>query len=342
VLVVDDGSPHPAAIAAVAAAHGAEIIHHPVARGPAAARNTGLTTTRAPLVAFIDSDIVVAAGCLARLTGHFADPGTGAVAPRVMSQSSGGGTLAAYEARHSSLDMGRRPGLVRPWSPVPYLPSATLVVRRQAISAGFEEDLRTGEDVDFVWRLADAGWAIRYDPAVTVQHELPASARELARKRFSYAASIGVLAVRHPTALPAIRIDAAAAVVVLTLLRRPWLAIALAGREAMRIHGTLRHRTAHPAGLAATIGGRSLLGAVRSLAHAVRRPWWPIFAVAAISSQRFRVLLAGAWVIGCVEARTAHPSHAALAVADDLISGAGTWWSCLRCRTTIPLRPSRR
>ena len=44
---------------------------------------------------------------------------------------------------------------MRPGSPVAYVPTAALVVRRSALEAldGFDEALAVGEDVDFVWRL---------------------------------------------------------------------------------------------------------------------------------------------------------------------------------------------
>ena len=58
VLVVDDGSEDPGAVADVAAAHGAALVRRPVNGGPGAARNTGLLTVATEVVAFLDSDCV--------------------------------------------------------------------------------------------------------------------------------------------------------------------------------------------------------------------------------------------------------------------------------------------
>lgn len=341
-FVIDDGSPDPTAIARVAEAHGAEVDRHPAARGPAAARNTGLALSVAPIVAFVDSDVVVHDGCLARLASHFADPVTGAVAPRVLSESSASGRLAAYEARHSSLDRGTRASRVRPGSSVPYVPAATLLVRREALAAGFDEQLPVGEDVDLVWRLGDAGWGVWYDPAATVDHELRPSAVALTRRRFTYATSIGALATLHPEALPAMRADPSALAIVLALLPCPRLATMVVAAQALRLHARLRDLTNHPMRPAIMLSGRSLLGAVRGLAHAVRRPWWPLCAALAVRNCRARRLLCAAYAVGLVESRPTRPSHAGLAVADDLIAGAGTWWSCVQFRTTVPLRPRRK
>ena len=60
---------------------------------------------------------------------------------------------------------------MRPGSKVPYVPTTALVVRRDALEsiAGFDTDLRFGEDVDLIWRL-HRGWRVRYDPTVEVTH----------------------------------------------------------------------------------------------------------------------------------------------------------------------------
>ncbi len=150
VIVVDDRSRDPDAIQSVAAAARAGVLWRPVNGGPAAARNTGLAAAETPLVAFLDSDCVPVPGWLDALLPHFADPAVGAVAPRIVPHEAGRTWLARYEGASSTLDMGQRPSIVRPGSRVPYVPGAALVVRKEAAGAGFAEDMRVGEDVDFV------------------------------------------------------------------------------------------------------------------------------------------------------------------------------------------------
>ena len=58
VIVVDDASADPGAIAAIAAVYGARVVHRPVNGGPGAARNSGLAAAETSLVAFLDSDCV--------------------------------------------------------------------------------------------------------------------------------------------------------------------------------------------------------------------------------------------------------------------------------------------
>ena len=169
VIVVDDGSRDPAAVAATATAAGAHVVRRAVNGGPAAARNTGLAAVDTPLVAFLDSDCVPAPGWLDPLLPHFADPAVAAAAPRIVPYSSDGaaagaaGWLARYEGFSSTLDMGQVPSIVRPGSKVPYVPGAALVVRVAAAGAkdagGFAEHLPVGEDVDFVLAAGRTGLA---------------------------------------------------------------------------------------------------------------------------------------------------------------------------------------
>jgi hypothetical protein len=201
VIVVDDASADPGAIAAIAARYGAEVVRRPVNGGPGAARNTGLTAAGTELVAFLDSDCVPRPGWLDRLLPHFADPAVGAVAPRIVPHQAGTGWLARYEGASSTLDMGRRPSIVRPGAQVPYVPGAALVVRKAAAGSGFAPGLRVGEDVDFVWRLADAGWRVRYEPAARMGHDHRVTFVAWFSRRADYGTSAATLERRHPGAV---------------------------------------------------------------------------------------------------------------------------------------------
>ena len=158
VIVVDDASCDPAAIAQLAKDADAHVLRRPVNGGPGAARNTGLAAADTPLVAFLDSDCVPSPGWLDVLLPYFADPAVGAAAPRIVPHERGRTWLARYEGASSTLDMGARASIVRPGSRVPYVPGAAMVVRKAAAGAGFAEDTRVGEPPDEVDVLAAAGW----------------------------------------------------------------------------------------------------------------------------------------------------------------------------------------
>ena len=200
-IVVDDASADPAAIAAIAAKHGAEVVRRPVNGGPGAARNTGLAAAATEFVAFLDSDCVPEPGWLDRLLPHFADPAVGAVAPRIVPHQAGTSWLARYEGASSTLDMGARPSIVRPGARVSYVPGAALVVRRAAAGAGFADGLFVGEDVDFIWRLPAAGWRVRYEPSATMGHDHRVRFRAWFSRRADYGTSAAVLERLHPGAV---------------------------------------------------------------------------------------------------------------------------------------------
>jgi mycofactocin glycosyltransferase len=198
VIVVDDCSAHPEAIAAICAKHGARVVRRAVNGGPAAARNTGLAAVPTGFVAFLDSDCVPEPGWLQRLLPHFGDPAVGAVAPRIVPHQEGTTWLGRYEGASSTLDMGARPSIVRPGARVSYVPGAALVVRKAAAGAGFAAGMYVGEDVDFVRRMAAAGWRVRYEPAAVMGHDHRVRFRAWFSRRRDYGTSAAVLEELHP------------------------------------------------------------------------------------------------------------------------------------------------
>lgn len=309
VVVVDDCSTDPEAIKA--AARAARVVRLARASGPAAARNAGLAATTAPLVAFIDDDALPRDGWLAALLAHFGDERVGAVAPRVRA-ASGQGPLDAYEAARSPLDMGPRPGIVGPARRVRFVPATALVVRRDAVAGGFDESLRFGEDVDLVWRLSEAGWTVRYEPAGVVEHPRRAGARAWLRQRLEYGSSAAPLAVRHPGALSHLVV--------------PWF-------------GPPWRRDLAPLIAAAE------LRAARQMLDAAWRAYPPALLGAALGSRRARRLAAASLAISIAaewlerRPRLDPLRFGALRTADDLAYAAGVWLGCLRNREAGPLIP---
>ena len=199
VIAIDDASEPP-----VHAVDGARVLRLRTNAGPAVARNAGLGAVTTPLVAFVDTDVRLQPGWLDLLLPHFADRQVGLVAPRVAS-APGAGPVAGYERGNSPLDLGPEPGRIAPGTRLSYVPAAAIVVRTDALRAigGFDRRLRLGEDVDAVWRLIEAGWRCRYEPAVVVHHRPRGSWRGLVAQRISYGSSAAPLAKRHRGALGA-------------------------------------------------------------------------------------------------------------------------------------------
>jgi len=373
VVVVDDGSVRPIT---ADQAPGATLIGRRTAGGPAAARNAGWRMAATEIVLFLDADCAPAPGCLATLLPHFADPQLAAVAPRVQA-GAGGATpawLAAYEKLRSPLDLGLHEAPVRPGSAVPYVPTAALALRREALeqTGGFDEALRFGEDVDLVWRLGKRGWRVRYDPSASVTHPARPSASRWLAQRYQYGRAAAPLAARHGR-------DVA------PVASNPWSAaawgLAAAGHPAAAAAVTvgtsavLARRAGSDLVTARTLAGLALTGDVRAgpaLAEAVRRAWLPpALILAATSSRKGRssawpalvaaltVPAAAEWMTGRVDASLPrgrppsgdlpgdHPgppdlglvTWVALRLADDLAYQAGVWSGALTARSAGALLP---
>jgi len=295
IIVVDDAS-RSAAVGDVARAHGATLIRHAVNRGPAAARNTGLDAVSAPIVAFVDADCAVTPGWIDPLVTHFDDPRVAAVAPRVRPRSNSGGVLPRYEFARSALDMGPRPELVARGAPLGYLPSAAIMIRRSAMAPlRFDEALRVGEDVDLVWRLSDAGWMVRYEPASVVTHKIRPRLLDWARRHFDYGTSAAQLDVRHPRRLAPARLSFwNLAIGLLVLARWPTRGLAVAAELAIAglstglLARTLRASSVSPE-VAPVIVVKGLVAETAAVGHLLRREWWPLGWFALACAPRSRI-----------------------------------------------------
>jgi mycofactocin glycosyltransferase len=348
VIVVDDASLDAAATAAVVARAGATLVRREVNGGPATARNTGLAAVTTPLVAFLDSDCVPRPGWLTHLLPHFTDPAVGAVAPRIVPHELGTGWLARYEGASSTLDMGKRPSIVRPGARVSYVPGAALVVMVKAAGTGFDEDMRVGEDVDFAWRLGQAGWRVRYEPAAVMGHQHRVRLRSWLARRRDYGTSAAALELRHPGSVRPLYVSGWTAAA--------WLAVA-AGRPGTAVGltaaatGVLARKLAPVTGpgdavtLAARLAGGGTVESIRPMGSAITRTWLPLAAGAALAFRRVRLPLAVAVLtpplLDWLDRRPPLDPvrYTAARLLDDTGYGAGVWQGCWRRRTIRPLLP---
>lgn len=351
VVVVDDGSAAPAGHRNPLPSD-VKVLREELPRGPAAARNLGWRAAESEIVVFLDAECVPKGDWLAVLLPHFADPAVAAVAPRIVSSVRDSDALHVYENLRSSLDLGEREAPVRPGSRVPYVPTACLAVRREALQqiGGFEETLRFGEDVDLVWRLNDAGWSVRYEPRASVTHPPRPNLSAWLRQRFDYGRSAAPLARRHGSDVAPLAVS-------------PWsigvwalfaggypaggaaLTAATAGVLARRARGD-KETAIELARLA--VRGNLLAGA--QLAEAIRRAWLlPSLAAMALlpagrPRRRAAAVVAAAFAAPLVEWVSRRPPvdavrWMALRDADDLAYQTGVWFGAVSSRSLKALLP---
>ncbi len=166
--------------------------------------NLVASQTESDWIAPANADIALRPGALARLLeSGAADPGAGAVAPRLI--------LPGERTQHSVFAfptipfavafatgvyrhvraLGDRRAFVGHWDSerarrVPWAVGAFLLVRRQAWDevGGFDErQWMYAEDLDLGWRLHRAGWATRFEPRAHVDHDHQAATTQLFGKR---------------------------------------------------------------------------------------------------------------------------------------------------------------
>jgi mycofactocin glycosyltransferase len=361
IVVVDDGSATPIKQEDFAGAHSnIDVVRHTKSRGPAAARNTGLAACNTGFVAFLDSDVVPRRGWLEALLGHFCDPAVALVAPRIVGLAQTHHLVARYEAVRSSLDLGQREAPVIPYTSVSYVPSAAIICRTTALRdiGGFDETLRSGEDVDLCWRLVEAGARLRYEPIAQVAHDHRTELRDWVARKAFYGGSAAPLSIRHPDKIAPLMISgwALTAWILMAIgstfgyLASLFVA-ALTGR---RIAKAMQGPDTQVWDVLA-VAARSLWSAAMQLASAICRHYWPVALLAALAFRTCRrVVVVAAVVDGVVDWATRRQSadveskpiglltYLLLKRVDDLAYGLGLWYGVVRERNIGPLKPQIR
>jgi mycofactocin system glycosyltransferase len=361
VVVVDDGSVSPIKQTDFELMHcDVQVLRHPRSKGPASARNTGLTVCSTDFVAFLDSDVVPRRGWLEALLGHFCDPAVALVAPRIVNLAQPDSLVSRYEAVRSSLDLGQREAPVVPYGTVSYVPSAAIICRRTVLKevGGFDETLKSGEDVDLCWRFVEAGARLRYEPIATVAHEHRTQLREWFVRRAFYGESAAPLSVRHPGKTAPLVISGWTLMVWVLLTMGStfgYLAsMVVATITGRRIADSLGSVDTEPKEVA-VVAAHGLWSGALQLASAICRHYWPIALILAILSRRCRnVVLVAAIIDGVVDWVKRHGnveddtkpvglvSYLLLKRLDDIAYGTGLWTGVVRERHIGALKPQIR
>lgn len=350
VIVVDDASMRPEAVASVVSSHGADLVVLDRNVGVAAARNAGLARVETPFVAFVDSDVVLTDGCLDTLLRHFADPKLAVAAPRVVGlETTRPNWITRYENARSSLDLGGDAASVRPRSPITWVSGTCLVARVAHLGSGFDASMRVGEDVDLVWRLIDEGYRVRYEPGATVLHEHRTRLHAWLGRKFFYGTGAHLLAVRHPQDVaPVVLPPWGALVLVLLFAQRRW-SLPAAALTGVIVAGRIVTRLSHvprPWPIAARLTVNGMIAAIGQGFALLLRHWWPATIVTGLFSKRTRRAAAFAAVADiALELLRLRPrlDPVRFGIArrlDDLAYGGGVWWGALRGRSAKALLPA--
>lgn len=160
-------------------------------RGPAAARNIGAESAHGQVLLFCDADDLIAPGWVPALLNAVdeADLAAGVLEGRTLNR----GHRASVTWEVSS-------EITLPfWPRYPAGATSNLAVRAEVFRAvsGFDESLRTGEDIDFCWRVQLAGFRFTRAPDALVHSRQREGRRAVFRQAYSYAAGQRALKVKY-------------------------------------------------------------------------------------------------------------------------------------------------
>ncbi len=194
-IVVDDGSADGTAELVAHQFPGVRLVRT-VPSGLSAARNAGAAAARGAILAFTDDDCQPDREWLARLEAAFGDGRWAAV---------GGPNLPPPPASCSEAVVAAAPGapshVMLDDAEAEHLPGCNLAVRREAFErvGGFDPRFRTaGDDVDFCWRLRDAGMRVGFCPTAFVWHARRPDAPGYLAQQAGYGRAEALLAGKFP------------------------------------------------------------------------------------------------------------------------------------------------
>jgi GT2 family glycosyltransferase len=158
-------------------------------------RNAGVAAAAAEVIAFTDAGCRLDPDWLARLT-----------APLHRDEHVTAGVALTEDGR-GIYDRSIREGTGAEY--LPECPTITMAFRRAAFEAvaGFDERFQYGSDIDFSWRLVEAGFRIRSVPGAVVRHDWGGMDRQV-RRGYRYGRARARLYRKHPRRLAgALRTD---------------------------------------------------------------------------------------------------------------------------------------
>ena len=185
VVVVDDASVDPAAVAAAIGGRDRTRLVTASGAGPAAARNLGAAEAGADVLLFTDDDCRPYPGWVSGLRARLQAGAPAVAGPTRNGRPDDVFSTASQAITNHLAEASRRPGS----GSAPFAPTSNLAVRADVFAAvPFDETfpLAAGEDREWCDRLAAAGHELAFEPSARVDHHQDLGCRGFWRQQVRY------------------------------------------------------------------------------------------------------------------------------------------------------------
>ena len=195
--------------ARVAREAGADQVIDQIGGGPAAARNTGLAAASAPIVLFLDDDIIPTPGWVQALVDDFSPTETKMLHMGYCPHAPGGivthldrRNAAWYESKIAAL---RQPGYRLRFTD--FFGGNFGVDRAEfRLLGGFDASFWLAEDFEMAFRALHSGWQVRFVPAARAEHHAHRDAHAYGDQAFRAGKADAMFVRVHPEVAPHVRI----------------------------------------------------------------------------------------------------------------------------------------
>ncbi|MDO5315046.1 MAG: glycosyltransferase [bacterium] len=148
------------------------------------ARNTGIKLVNNDIVAFTDADCLVEKQWLEQLIAGFTEDSIGAVSGKNLNKKENNPVVLCQR----NISIGEGVQYLSHIYPAPFAPTCNVAYRLSVLKElnGFDEEFKSGGDVDIAWRMSMLGYSMGYAPQAIVYFGCRTTVKAYYKQYFVY------------------------------------------------------------------------------------------------------------------------------------------------------------